>query len=116
MIIINAVGRLGANPELRQTQNGGSVCNFSICASEFVGGTKYDKWFECTIWGKRGETFANSCQKGDKVVIVGRFYTQLTNQMSYDKIDVLHFDLPPKRQEEQPTTQNTIPQYNTSIF
>lgn len=64
-------GRAGRDPELRYTNNGNSIAQFSIA----IDGYKRDEkplWLQVTIWGKQAETAANYVHKGDMVGVSGR--------------------------------------------
>jgi len=74
------VGRLGQDPELKQTQGGGAVCKFSLATSEFwqdKQGQKQEKteWHRITVWGKLGETCNQYLAKGRQAYIEGRLQT-----------------------------------------
>jgi single-strand DNA-binding protein len=72
---ISMVGNLTREPELRFTQSGQALCNFSIASNrrKKVG----DEWedvasfFNCTAWGTLGENIAASLTKGDRVLATG---------------------------------------------
>ena len=64
-------GRLTKAPELKQTQNGKSVCSFTIAADRNRDREKTD-FIPIVAWGKTAE-FANQWfGKGDLITIVGR--------------------------------------------
>lgn len=71
------VGYLGRDPEIKYTQNGEPVCNFSVATSE----KKKDRtgeaqdittWFRVTVWGKRAEAANQYLAKGRQVYVEGR--------------------------------------------
>jgi len=69
------VGRLVADPELRQTQDGTPVCSFRIAVDRprgRSGGEKQTDFFGVSIWRQRGERAAEFLQKGRLVLISGR--------------------------------------------
>ena len=69
------VGRLVADPELRQTQQGVSVCSFRIAVDRQKsrdGGEKQTDFFGVSVWRERGERAAEFLQKGRLVLIAGR--------------------------------------------
>ncbi len=75
------IGNLGRDPELRYTQSGQAVCNFSLATTE-----KYkDKsgqlqesteWHRIVAWGKTGELCSQYLAKGRSVYIEGRLQTR----------------------------------------
>lgn len=81
MITVNVVGNLGKENTIRQTQNGNNFCHNSIAVrtdQKDQNGEYKTDWYNISIWGNRGDTFAQCTQKGSKVFISGtlsqRFY------------------------------------------
>jgi single-strand DNA-binding protein len=69
------VGRLVADPELRQTQDGTPVCSFRIAVDRQrgrAGGDRQTDFFGVSVWRQRGERAAEFLQKGRLVLISGR--------------------------------------------
>lgn len=65
------VGNLGRDAEIRQTNNGMSVCNFSVAASSGYGQNKKTEWVSCALFGKRGESLQPYLTKGSKLTVFG---------------------------------------------
>jgi len=75
------VGRLGADPEKKQTQTGQTVTRLNLATSEsWVNreGERQEKteWHRIVIWGKLAETCAQHLTKGRQVYIEGRLQTR----------------------------------------
>jgi single-strand DNA-binding protein len=75
------VGRLGADPEIRYTQQGTAVTNFNIATSENwtdKQGQKQERteWHRSVVWGKLAELCSQYLQKGRQVYIEGRLQTR----------------------------------------
>jgi single-strand DNA-binding protein len=69
------VGRLVADPELRQTQDGVQVCSFRIVVDRPKRRDATEKetdFFGVSIWRQRGEFAAKYLQKGKSVLVSGR--------------------------------------------
>lgn len=66
---ITVAGQLGRDAELKYLNNGDPICNFSIADSQ--GKDKSTIWWNCTIYGKRGESLAQYLTKGQAVTVVG---------------------------------------------
>lgn len=69
------VGRLVADPELRQTQAGIPVTSFRIAVDRprsRDGGEKQTDFFGVSVWRQRAERAAEFLQKGRLVLIAGR--------------------------------------------
>jgi single-strand DNA-binding protein len=73
------VGNLGRDPEVRYSQAGMAICNFSVAVTERV--KDGDAWKEATEWfrvvtfGKTAETAGQYLQKGRQVYVEGRLKT-----------------------------------------
>ena len=69
MNLVVIVGNVGRDPELRHTQSGKAVANFSVATSERNGETQ---WFNVTVWDKQAELSAQYVKKGDRIAVTGR--------------------------------------------
>ncbi len=74
------LGNLTRDPELRQTANGASVCNFSIAVNEGFGDKKKVNFFNVQAWQKTAEACAKYLAKGRPVLVEGRLQNR-----SYEK-------------------------------
>ncbi len=75
------VGNLGRDPELRYTQGGQGVCNFTLATNEQWkdrDGNPQERveWHRIVVWGKVGENCAQYLQKGRSVYVEGRLQTR----------------------------------------
>ncbi len=75
------IGNLGADPEVRYTQNGAAVANFRLATTEVwkkQDGTKEDltEWHRIVAFGRLGEICGEYLSKGSKVYIEGRIQTR----------------------------------------
>ena len=78
------IGNLGRDPELRYTQRGTPVCNFTVAVNrpgrldEATGQRSEDEteWFAVVAWDKLAETCSQYLAKGRKVYIEGRLQTR----------------------------------------
>ncbi|MCK4471648.1 MAG: single-stranded DNA-binding protein [Anaerolineae bacterium] len=71
------VGHLGRDPEMRYTQDGTPVTNFSVATSRKwtrQDGTQVDEtiWFRVTAWKRQAETCNEYLQKGRQVLVEGQ--------------------------------------------
>jgi single-strand DNA-binding protein len=73
MQVITIAGRLGKDAELRNTNGGDAVCNFSVAVDSRQGREKVTSWFRVSLWGKRGEALCQYLTKGSSVTIIGEF-------------------------------------------
>ncbi len=72
------MGHLTRDPELRFTQTGKGVANFSIATSSGSGEYKQTEFHRCTIWNSKIEwaTQASKLHKGDLVYAEGQVQTR----------------------------------------
>lgn len=87
MINVTIAGRLGKDAEIRQT-NGNSVCSFSVAADVGFGDNKQSHWFNCSMWGKRGEAIAPYLTKGTQVTVIGEFSEREYQGKQYKELRV----------------------------
>ncbi len=76
---VHLIGHLGANPEMKSTQTGTSLCKLRIATSDRR--KKGDEWVEHTEWhniavfGKSAENACKYLEKGSQVYIGGKLRT-----------------------------------------
>lgn len=76
------LGNLGKDPEVKFTNSGQAVANFSIATSEQwtdkATGNKQEKteWHRIVVWGKTAENCGQYLAKGRQVYVEGRIQTR----------------------------------------
>ncbi|MDY0131214.1 MAG: single-stranded DNA-binding protein [Desulforegulaceae bacterium] len=86
------LGNLGQDPEMRYTQDGNPVCNFSIATNEAWKdrntGEKREKteWHRIVVFRGLAEVCARYLKKGSKVYIEGKIQTR-----TYEKNGATHY-------------------------
>jgi single-strand DNA-binding protein len=86
------IGNLGRDPEIRHSQQGLAVVNFSIATSEQWTdkntGDRQEKteWHNIVVFGKQAETCARYLSKGSQIFIEGRLQTS-----TYEKEGQTHY-------------------------
>ena len=70
------IGNLVRDPELRATQNGTSVCNFTIAAEDGWGDKKHTEFVNCVAWSKNAENLNSYQHKGNRLYVQGRMHTR----------------------------------------
>ena len=75
------IGNLGRDPEIRYTQGGQAVANFTLATSESFNsreGKREERteWHRIVVWGKTAELCAQYLSKGRTVYIEGRLQTR----------------------------------------
>jgi single-strand DNA-binding protein len=66
---ITIAGGLGRDAEIKYLNNGDPICNFSVADSQ--GRDKPTIWWNCSLFGKRGEVLSQYLTKGQSVTVVG---------------------------------------------
>lgn len=66
---ITIAGNIGKDCELRFLPNGDPVASFSVADSQ--GKDKHTIWWNCSLFGKRGESLAQYLTKGQQVAVSG---------------------------------------------
>jgi len=85
MNLLLIAGGVGKDAELRTTQNGKKVLGFSVGVS---GRDKETTWFDCSLWGERGEKLAPYIKKGGKVTVSGQVSAREYNGKAYLQVFV----------------------------
>ena len=75
------IGNLGRDPELRYTQGGQAVANFTLATSERFAnkaGEQQERteWHRIVVWGKTAENCAQYLAKGRSAYVEGRLQTR----------------------------------------
>lgn len=96
------IGNLTRDPEVRTTNNGTSVCSFTVAVSRRFtsqSGERQTDFFRVNAWQKLGEVCSKYLAKGRKVAVVGelqaRTYegndgaTRMSLEISADEVEFL---------------------------
>ena len=75
------IGNLGRDPEVRYTQNGTAVANFTLATNEVwndKSGERQERteWHRIVVWGKQAEIAREHLSKGKQVYIEGSLQTR----------------------------------------
>lgn len=73
------VGRLTKDPDLRYTQIGTAVANFTLAVNRTFtnqDGERETDFINCVIWRKAAENLANMVGKGAQIGVTGRIQTR----------------------------------------
>ena len=79
---ITLVGNVTDDPELRFTPSGLPVANFTVAVNRRFKNSsgqwedKLDGFFRCSCWRDMAENVAESIQKGQRIMVVGRLQEQ----------------------------------------
>ena len=75
------VGYVGKDPEVKHTNNGTAICNFSVATTESwkdQQGAKQERteWHRITVWKRLAEIVGEYVRKGTLVYVEGRIETR----------------------------------------
>jgi single-strand DNA-binding protein len=68
---ITIAGRITKDAELRNTNAGDKVTGFSVAVDDRSAKEASTIFFECTLWGNRGDKLAQYLTKGSSVTVTG---------------------------------------------
>jgi single-strand DNA-binding protein len=122
MVSFNRVvlaGNLTRDPELRFTQEGVPVANFSIAVNRVRSKREAVDFFNVSCWRELGERVANYKKKGDPIVVEGRLQYRTWQtpdgtkrsvvDVVADNVQFLSRSGDPKQQAEYPASVNKAP-------
>lgn len=98
--VITVVGNLTADPELRFTQSGNAVANFTVASTPRI----YDKqagkyvdgealFLRCSIWRQPAEHMVESLTRGARVIVQGRLKQRSFETKEREKRTVVELDV-----------------------
>lgn len=78
---VHLIGRLGAKPEIKNTEKGKKLAQFSLATSESYRNAKGEKvtdtqWHKIVAWGKVAEIAEKYLDKGKEVAIEGKLISR----------------------------------------
>lgn len=83
MNVFSAIGRVGRDAVTRRTGSGTAVTGFSLGVDEGWGDNKTTTWFDCSLWGDRGEKVAGYISKGAQIGVTGSVGTREHDGKTY---------------------------------
>ena len=83
---VTLVGRVGADPVVRETRGGDTVCNVSLATNSGYGDKEKTDWHKITFFGKLADTVTEYVIKGQELYIDGRIsYGKYTDKDGIEK-------------------------------
>jgi single-strand DNA-binding protein len=73
---VQLIGRLGRDPETRQTTGGTAVVNASLAVSKRIKGQDQVTWVRLVFWDKAATIVSQYCKKGSQIAVVGELQTR----------------------------------------
>jgi single-strand DNA-binding protein len=86
------MGRITANPEIRQNSTGSMSCRFTLAVdrgSTNASGEKQSDFIGCTAWNKTAEWMSQYVDKGSMLIVEGRLVSGQYTDKKYP--DVTHY-------------------------
>jgi len=98
--IITVVGNLTADPELRFTQSGAAVANFTVASTPRSFDKASGEWkdgdalfLRCNIWRQAAENAAESLTRGARVIVQGRLKQRSFETREGEKRTVMELEV-----------------------
>lgn len=70
---ITLIGNLASDVEIRFTRGGKAVGNVNVAVNDGSADNPHASFHRLTVWGEMAEQLQQSCPKGTRVVVVGRY-------------------------------------------
>ena len=86
-------GNIGRDAVVRRTNAGDAVAGFPVAVEERNGQDKRTLWFDCSLWGKRGDALAQYLTKGSRVTVAGDLSTREHEGKTYLTVRVAEVTL-----------------------
>ena len=77
--VVAIMGRLAADPQMRQTQAGKSVCSFRIACDrgrKDANGQNQTDWLDVVAWDKTADFVSRYFPKGSMIAVTGRLQSR----------------------------------------
>ena len=99
MQLLIIAGLIPQEPTLRRIQSGDPVLSFSVAVDngkDQQGNRRNSTFYDCSLWGKRGEAMERVLKKGMRVTIQGRPSARENNGKAYlgcsvNEISIMHW-------------------------
>lgn len=84
-------GNLTRDPEMRYTNGGKAVTEFSIAVNEGSGDRKTVEYIDFVCWERLAETVAEHCRKGRKVLVEAKLFSESWQDKHQQKRKTIKF-------------------------
>lgn len=117
-------GRLTADPELRQTNNGTMVCSFTIaCNRHTKSGENVAEFIQIVAWKSIAEFVSHYFSKGKMIIVEGSLRQRMYKDKKYPQVQRFVTEIyanavyfaGDKKSNVQSNEQNFDDEYNSSI-
>lgn len=118
--VITVIGNLTNDPELRFTQSGAAVADFTVASSPRTFDRNTGQWVQqdglflrCTCWRDMADNVAESLRKGMRVIVQGRLTQRSYETREGDRRTVVELQVdevgPSLRRAQAKVTRNPAP-------
>lgn len=97
---LTVIGNLTADPELRFTQSGAAVANFTVASTPRIFDRHSGEWkdgdalfLRCNIWRQAAENVTESLTRGARVIVTGRLKQRSFETREGEKRTVIEMDV-----------------------
>ncbi|NJP22527.1 MAG: single-stranded DNA-binding protein [Hydrococcus sp. CRU_1_1] len=113
--VINLVGRLGRNPEVKIfVESGASLAKCPLAVNRNRKKDDEPDWFDLTFWGKLAEIVTNYTSKGSLIAVTGEFKLEEWVDSSTGRtrskpvVNVTNLELLSSKSDQQQPAQSSI--------
>lgn len=99
-VVLTIIGNLVADPEVRFTQGGVAVANFTVASTPRTFDRQKNEWIDgealflrCSIWREFAENVAASLTKGSRVIVTGRLKQRSYEDKEKNKRTVMELEV-----------------------
>ena len=106
--VVNLVGRVGFDPEVRYFESGKVKCTFTLAVNRRSRNSDEPDWFNLEMWDKTAEVAANYVKKGRLIAVQGSLKIEkwtdrnTTAERSNPVINVSRLDLLGSKRDNDP--------------
>jgi single-strand DNA-binding protein len=117
--VVNLVGRVGGDPEVKYFESGKVKCRLTLAVDRRSRNNDQPDWFNLELWGKTAEVAANYVRKGKLIGVQGslkidRWSDRATGvERSTPIIQVDRLELLGSKRDDDP---NAVNNYNDTEF
>lgn len=79
MNVVNLIGRITKDPEIKSASNGKNFVAFTLAVTEFSNGNQYTNFVPCFAWDKTAENMAKFVKKGNQLGVQGSLNVRQNN-------------------------------------
>lgn len=106
MNIIHLIGRLGKDPEIKETQTT-KIATFTVATSKKYKGEQETQWHTCKAFGKTADVISQYFKKGDQIALTGEVQYSEYDGKYYTNVIVNSFEFVGGGKKEENSLDST---------